>query len=68
MLYEDQTIKITDSCDVGMIAKSVVSITTIVGFNRYHRPRHGIKEDLDVSLGYTGFQRWLPHIAKVDAV
>ncbi|GFU64567.1 hypothetical protein TNCV_305061 [Trichonephila clavipes] len=62
-LYKDQTIKIPASCDVWMMTKSVVRVTTIVGYNRCHTPRHRIKKALDVSLGYS---IRLPHITKVD--
>ncbi|GFY09552.1 uncharacterized protein TNCV_4322301 [Trichonephila clavipes] len=52
VLYKDQTIKITASCDVWMMTKSVVCVATIVGYNRCHTPRHSIKKALDVSLGF----------------
>ncbi|GFV67493.1 hypothetical protein TNCV_4621741 [Trichonephila clavipes] len=35
------------------MAKSVVSVADIVGYNRCHMPRHGIQEAFDVSLGYS---------------
>ncbi|GFX03289.1 uncharacterized protein TNCV_3555171 [Trichonephila clavipes] len=35
------------------MTKSVVGVAAIVGYNRYHTPRHRIKEALDVSLGRT---------------
>ncbi|GFX33371.1 uncharacterized protein TNCV_812331 [Trichonephila clavipes] len=53
MLYKDQTIKITASCDVWMMTKSVASIDAIVGYNHCHTPRHRINEAFDVSLGYS---------------
>ncbi|GFV96176.1 uncharacterized protein TNCV_1871361 [Trichonephila clavipes] len=53
MLYKDQTIKITASCDMWMMTKSEVSLSAIVGYNRCHTPRHRIKEALDVSLRYS---------------
>ncbi|GFU33761.1 hypothetical protein TNCV_2048191 [Trichonephila clavipes] len=46
------TIKVTASSDVRMMTISEVSIAIIVGYNRYHTPRHGIKEAFDVSSGY----------------
>ncbi|GFX62863.1 hypothetical protein TNCV_3351891 [Trichonephila clavipes] len=52
MLYKDQTIKIT-SCAEWMMTKLVVSVATIVGYNRCHTLRHRIKKALDVSLGYS---------------
>ncbi|GFW08895.1 uncharacterized protein TNCV_3474491 [Trichonephila clavipes] len=53
MLYEDQTIKITASCDVWMMTKSTVRAATIVGYNRCHTPRQRIKESFDVSMEYS---------------
>ncbi|GFU42387.1 uncharacterized protein TNCV_4555281 [Trichonephila clavipes] len=53
MLYKDQMIKITASCDVWMMTKSVVSVANFAGYNRCHTPRHRIKEALDISLGYS---------------
>ncbi|GFX02504.1 uncharacterized protein TNCV_727581 [Trichonephila clavipes] len=53
ILYKDQTIKITATCDVWMMTKSVVSAAAIVGYNRCHMRRDGIKEALDVSLGHS---------------
>ncbi|GFT05043.1 hypothetical protein TNCV_530981 [Trichonephila clavipes] len=35
-----------------MTTKSIVSVATIVGFNRCHTPRHRLKDALDVSLEY----------------
>ncbi|GFU73738.1 hypothetical protein TNCV_1659511 [Trichonephila clavipes] len=66
MLYKDQTIKITTSCDVWMMTKSVVSFATIVGYNDCHTPRHRIKGfgcivEVQQSMH-------LPSIAKVDFV
>ncbi|GFS50258.1 hypothetical protein TNCV_3491 [Trichonephila clavipes] len=52
-MYTDQTIKITPSCNVRMMAKSVVSVAAIVGYNHCHMPRHRIKEALDISLEYS---------------
>ncbi|GFX88502.1 transposable element Tc1 transposase [Trichonephila clavipes] len=52
MLYKDQ-IKITAFCDVWMMTKSAVSVEFTVGYNHCHKPRHGIKEALNVSLGYS---------------
>ncbi|GFY20765.1 hypothetical protein TNCV_1119991 [Trichonephila clavipes] len=57
MLYEDETIKITPSCDEWMMTKSVAAI---VGYDRCRTPRQRLKEAL-------GYMR-LPHIAKVDPV
>ncbi|GFX66482.1 uncharacterized protein TNCV_1291631 [Trichonephila clavipes] len=51
-LYKDQEIKITSSCDVWM-TELVISVATVVGYNRYHMPRNRIEEALDVSLGYS---------------
>ncbi|GFX78027.1 uncharacterized protein TNCV_971811 [Trichonephila clavipes] len=53
MLFKDQTIEITASCDVWMMTISVVSVASIVGYNRCHTPRHTIKNALDVSLAYS---------------
>ncbi|PRD34972.1 UNVERIFIED_CONTAM: hypothetical protein NCL1_12936 [Trichonephila clavipes] len=53
MLYKDQMMKITASCDVWMTTKSVVSVASIVVYNRCHTPRHRIKEALDVWVGYS---------------
>ncbi|GFS57754.1 uncharacterized protein TNCV_2908691 [Trichonephila clavipes] len=53
MLYKDRHIKITASCDVWMMKKSVVSAAAIVDYNRCHTPRHGIKEAFDVSFRYS---------------
>ncbi|GFV58250.1 uncharacterized protein TNCV_4019871 [Trichonephila clavipes] len=54
------------------MTKSVVGVAAIVGYNRCHTPRHRIKEDLDVSLGYsslhsasTYFQRFVLKIPRV---
>ncbi|GFS96537.1 uncharacterized protein TNCV_3943361 [Trichonephila clavipes] len=52
MLYRDQTIKITASCDVWTMTKSVVSVAAIVDYNRCLTPRHRIKESLVVPLGF----------------
>ncbi|GFV69883.1 hypothetical protein TNCV_1982501 [Trichonephila clavipes] len=51
MLYKDQTMKITASCDVNMMTKSVVSIAAIVGYNHCHMLWYGIKDALHVSVG-----------------
>ncbi|GFX01206.1 transposable element Tcb1 transposase [Trichonephila clavipes] len=67
MLYKDETIKITISCNVWMMTKSVVSVAAIVGYNHCHTPRHRIKEALDVSLGYRSPSSF-KHIAKVGLV
>ncbi|GFW36674.1 uncharacterized protein TNCV_1956741 [Trichonephila clavipes] len=64
MLYKDQTITVTASCDLWMMTESVVSVDVIIGYNWCHTPRHRIKEALDVSLGVQK-SMWLPHIAKV---
>ncbi|GFY23869.1 uncharacterized protein TNCV_3536631 [Trichonephila clavipes] len=50
ILHKNQTIEITASCDVWMMTKSVISVTTIVGYNYCHTPQHRTKEALDVSL------------------
>ncbi|GFS64922.1 uncharacterized protein TNCV_1584231 [Trichonephila clavipes] len=63
MLYKDQTIKITASCDVWM-TKSIVSVATIVGYNCCHTPQHRIKEALDVFLGHS-IPRGLPILPKL---
>ncbi|GFS85472.1 transposon Tf2-9 polyprotein [Trichonephila clavipes] len=44
-------IKITASCDVWMMTKSVVSVATIISHNRCHPPRHRIKEALNCVIG-----------------
>ncbi|GFU73438.1 hypothetical protein TNCV_3052221 [Trichonephila clavipes] len=51
LMYNDQTIKITSSCDVWMMTKSEVRVAAILGCNHCHTPRHVIKEALDVCLG-----------------
>ncbi|GFW51734.1 uncharacterized protein TNCV_1186661 [Trichonephila clavipes] len=53
MLYNHQTVKITSSCDVWMMTKSVVSVNAIVDYSRCRTPRQRIKEASDVSLGYS---------------
>ncbi|GFW32529.1 hypothetical protein TNCV_676871 [Trichonephila clavipes] len=53
MLYKDQTIKITASCDEWMMTNSAVSVSDIVGYSHCYAPQHKSKEALDVSLGYT---------------
>ncbi|GFS53355.1 uncharacterized protein TNCV_1327121 [Trichonephila clavipes] len=52
MFYKDQTIKITVSCDVWMMTKSVVSVAVIVGYYRCRTSWLRIKEVLAVSFGY----------------
>ncbi|GFX84083.1 hypothetical protein TNCV_4858911 [Trichonephila clavipes] len=61
MLYKDQTIKITDSCDVWM-TKSVVNVAAIIGYNRCHTPRHRIKEALSRA---SRCATWTPHFRLV---
>ncbi|GFU87200.1 hypothetical protein TNCV_1059121 [Trichonephila clavipes] len=53
MLYKDGTIKVTASCDVWMMTKTVVSVTAIVDYNGLLSPQHITIEALDVSLGYS---------------
>ncbi|GFT09575.1 hypothetical protein TNCV_4947551 [Trichonephila clavipes] len=48
------------------MTKSVVSVDTIVGYNRYHTPRHRIKEALVVSLRYYNPYRASTYFHKVD--
>ncbi|GFV85222.1 DUF5641 domain-containing protein [Trichonephila clavipes] len=43
MLCKDQKIKITASCDVWMMTKSVINVAATVGYNRCLRPRQRIK-------------------------
>ncbi|GFW78875.1 uncharacterized protein TNCV_2058961 [Trichonephila clavipes] len=50
-LFKDQTIKITASCDVWMMPKSVVNVAAIVRYD-CHTLRHNIKEALNASLGH----------------
>ncbi|GFX51891.1 uncharacterized protein TNCV_3063091 [Trichonephila clavipes] len=52
MLYKDQMIKITASCNVWMMIKSVVSVARNAGYNHCNTLRHEIKEALNVFLGY----------------
>ncbi|PRD23139.1 UNVERIFIED_CONTAM: hypothetical protein NCL1_47226 [Trichonephila clavipes] len=51
MLYKDQAIEISASCDMWIMINLVVSEDAIVGYNRCHKPQHRFKDALEVSLG-----------------
>ncbi|GFX93426.1 hypothetical protein TNCV_1093661 [Trichonephila clavipes] len=50
MLDNGQTITITASCDMWIMTKSVISVTTIVECIHNHTPRNRIKEVLVVTV------------------
>ncbi|GFU90285.1 uncharacterized protein TNCV_2717431 [Trichonephila clavipes] len=64
-VYKHQTIKITDSCDVWMMTKSVFRVATIVVYNHCHMPR---SRRLWMNPSGTAVSIRFLHIAKVDLV
>lgn len=51
--YKDQMIGCTTSCEVRKMMKSVVTVAATAGYNHCCMPRHWIKDNLDVLVGYS---------------